>query len=75
MKVTTASGRSLNGILKKDAPDEIILAIDAIKEERIARADVEDISPSSLSIMPAGFDQQLSVQEIADLIAFLKACK
>jgi putative membrane-bound dehydrogenase-like protein len=75
VKVMTASGRSFNGILKKDAPDEVIIALDATKEERIARADVEDISPSSLSIMPAGFDQQLSIQEIADLIAFLKACK
>lgn len=75
VKVTLADGRSFNGILKKDAPDEIILAIDATKEERIARADIDDISPSSLSIMPAGFDQQLSIQEIADLIAFLKACK
>lgn len=75
MKVTTLSGKSFNGILKKDAPDEIILAIDATKEERIARADVEEITLSSLSIMPAGFDQQLSNQEIADLIAFLKACR
>jgi putative heme-binding domain-containing protein len=75
VKVTTQDGRSFNGILKKDAPDEIIIALDATREERIARADVEDITPSSLSIMPAGFDQQLSIQEIADLIAFLKACK
>ncbi len=75
VKIATVDGRSFNGIIKKDAPDEIILAVAADKEERIARADVEDISPSSLSIMPAGFDQQLSIQEIADVIAFLKACK
>jgi len=75
MKVVTTTGRSLNGILKKDAPDEIILIVAADKEERIARGDIEEITPSSVSIMPAGFDQQLGQQEIADLIAFLKACK
>jgi len=75
VKVLTADGRTLNGILKKDAPDEIILAVAADKEERVARADVDEMSPSSVSIMPAGFDQQLSQQEIADLIAFLRACR
>jgi hypothetical protein len=31
--------------------------------------------PSNVSIMPAGLDQQLTPQELADLIAFLKACQ
>jgi putative membrane-bound dehydrogenase-like protein len=75
VRVTTADGRTLNGILKKDAPDEIILVVAADKEERVARADVESIVPSSVSVMPAGLDQQLTVQELADLVAFLKACK
>lgn len=75
VRVATADGRVLNGVLKKDAPDEIILAVAADKEERVARADVESIAPSSVSVMPAGLDQQLSVQELADLVAFLKACK
>jgi hypothetical protein len=28
-----------------------------------------------VSVMPAGLDQQLTPRELADLIAFLKACK
>jgi putative membrane-bound dehydrogenase-like protein len=75
VRVRTLDGRTLGGILKKDAPDEIILTIAADKEERVARADVEDISPGSVSVMPAGLDQQLTPQELADLVAFLKACK
>jgi len=42
---------------------------------RIARKDIEEIQPSRVSIMPAGLDQQLSPQELADLVAFLKACQ
>jgi putative membrane-bound dehydrogenase-like protein len=75
VRVATTDGRTLNGVLKKDAPDEIVLAVAADKEERVARADVESIAPSSVSVMPAGLDQQLTVQELADLVAFLKACK
>ena len=75
VKVTTLDGRTLNGILKKDTPDEITLVVAADKEERIQRANIEEIMPGTVSIMPAGFDQQLNAQEIADLIAFLKACR
>jgi putative heme-binding domain-containing protein len=75
VRVVTLDGRTLSGILKKDAPDEIILTIAADKEERIARADVESISPGTVSVMPDGLDKQLSPQELADLVAFLKACK
>jgi hypothetical protein len=36
---------------------------------------VKTIRPGALSVMPAGLDQQLSPQELADLVAFLRACK
>jgi putative heme-binding domain-containing protein len=75
MRVLTTDDRTFNGIIKKDAPDEIIIVVAADKEERIARADIASITPSSVSLMPGGLDQQLSQQELADLIAFLKACK
>jgi putative membrane-bound dehydrogenase-like protein len=73
--VATKDGRSHNGLLRKDAPDEILLVIAADKEERIPRSEIEAIEPSKVSVMPAGLDQQLTVQELADLVAFLKACK
>ncbi|MDB5308161.1 MAG: Cytochrome c [Gemmataceae bacterium] len=75
VRVTTADGRVLQGIVKKDAPDEIVLVVGADKEERVARADVESITPGTVSVMPAGLDTQLTPQDLADLVAFLKACK
>ena len=33
------------------------------------------IQSSQVSIMPAGLEQQLTPQELADLVAFLRACK
>ena len=37
--------------------------------------DIEEMRPSKVSIMPAGLDKVLTSQELADLVAFLKACK
>jgi putative membrane-bound dehydrogenase-like protein len=73
--VTTKAGKTFNGVLRKDAPEEIILATSATEQVRIARADIEDMQPGKVSVMPAGMDQQLTPRELADLVAFLKACK
>jgi putative membrane-bound dehydrogenase-like protein len=72
---TTKAGKVYNGILKKDAADEIVLTLNATDEVRLARDEIEDLQPSKVSIMPAGLDQQLTPRELADLVAFLRACK
>ncbi|MBI1900893.1 MAG: HEAT repeat domain-containing protein [Planctomycetia bacterium] len=73
--VLTSDGRSFNGVLKTNAADEIVLAINATEQVRIARSDIEQMEPSKVSAMPAGLDKQLTPQELADLVAFLKACR
>jgi putative membrane-bound dehydrogenase-like protein len=73
--VLTHDGRTLNGILKRDAPEEIVLTLTADQEARIPRDEIAAMKPSKTSIMPAGLDQQLTPQDLADLLAFLKACK
>lgn len=73
--VLTKSGKTHSGVLKKDAPDEIILTVNAKEEARIPREEVESLEPATVSIMPAGLDMQLTPQELIDLITFLKAAK
>jgi putative membrane-bound dehydrogenase-like protein len=73
--VTTKTGKQVNGLIRKDAPDEIVIATGADQEVHVPRAEVDEVQPSTVSVMPAGLDQQLSKQELADLIAYLKACK
>jgi putative heme-binding domain-containing protein len=75
VKVTTKDGKAVNGLIKKDAPDEVVLTLSATEEVHIARDDIESMVPGKVSIMPAGLDQQLTPQELADLVAFLKACR
>jgi putative membrane-bound dehydrogenase-like protein len=75
MMVVTKSGDVHNGVLRKDASDEIVLAANADLEVRIARNDIAEMRPGTVSIMPQGLDEQLSRQELADLLAFLKATR
>jgi len=75
MRVTTKSGKSYNGLVRKDAPDEVVLVTGADQEVRIPRDDIDEMEASKVSVMPAGLDQQLTTQELADLVVFLKACQ
>lgn len=73
--VTTKSGEEHSGVLRKDAPDEVILGTGPNLEVRISRPEIAEMRPGSVSVMPQGLDQQISKQELADLIAFLKATR
>jgi putative membrane-bound dehydrogenase-like protein len=73
--VAMSDGKVYNGLLRGETADELLLATGVNQESRVARSQIEEIRPSTVSIMPAGLDQQLTPQELADLVAFLKACK
>ncbi|MBU6399336.1 MAG: heme-binding protein, partial [Verrucomicrobia bacterium] len=73
--VETKEGDAYSGVLKKDAPDEVVLATGPNTVERVARGDIVEMRPGTVSIMPQGLDQTLTRQELADLLAFLKATK
>ena len=64
-----------DGVIRKDAPDEVVLATGPNAEARIARAEIVEMRPGTVSIMPQGLDEQLTKQELADLIAFLRATR
>ncbi len=73
--VVATSGKQHNGLIKKDNAEELVLVTGPNQEVRIPRAEIDEMLPSKVSIMPAGLEQQLSIQELADLVAFLKNCK
>ena len=73
--VTTKDGEDVSGVVRKDAPDEVVLATGVGTEVRIARANITGMRPGAVSIMPGGLEEQFTRQELADLVAFLKATK
>jgi putative heme-binding domain-containing protein len=75
VQVTTTRGKILNGLVRQDSPEVVVLTLSATEEVRIPRKEIEEIQPSKVSIMPAGMDKVLSTRELADLVAFLRACR
>jgi putative heme-binding domain-containing protein len=70
--VVTTDGRTINGTVVDETDSEYVLATGVEQQVRVRRDEVEEMEPSMVSIMPGGLDGQLSVQELADLVAFLK---
>ncbi len=75
MLVKTKSGEQLAGVILNEAADHLELAIGPALERKVPRADIIELKPSPISLMPAGLDRVLTRQELADLIAFLKSLK
>jgi putative heme-binding domain-containing protein len=75
MQIVTKSGKVLNGLVHKDAPDEVVLVASATETIHVPRDEIEEMRPSRVSIMPAGLDKQLTPQELADLVTFLRNAK
>ncbi len=73
--IVTKNDEDYSGVLRKDAPDEVVLATGPNAEVRVARTDITEMRPGRVSLMPAGLDQQLSKQELSDLVTFLKNTK
>jgi putative heme-binding domain-containing protein len=73
--VVTKDGEEHSGVLRQDAAEGLLLATGPTTEVRILRADITEMRPGTVSVMPQGLDEQLSRQELADLLAFLKNTK
>jgi putative membrane-bound dehydrogenase-like protein len=71
--VATVDGRVVTGLIGDEGPDHLTLQLNAEEALRLPRSEIEELQPGTTSIMPAGLDQQLSPQELADLVKFLKA--
>ncbi|HKB02153.1 MAG TPA: PVC-type heme-binding CxxCH protein, partial [Gemmataceae bacterium] len=69
----TADGRSLVGFLSAETATSITLVATDGKETTILRADLESLVGSGKSVMPEGLEKDVSVEQMADLLTFLRA--
>src|SRR4029079_12389679 len=69
--VVVANGKTYTGIAVRN-PDGgmTVLQSDGQKVE-LAAADIDDVRPSKLSTMPEGWVNRLTLEQIADLFAYL----
>jgi putative heme-binding domain-containing protein len=71
----TADGRSLTGLLVKRDETGVVLRDSKGGESILAAKDVEEIRPSRVSLMPDGQLADMTAQEAADLIAYLRSLR
>ncbi len=70
--VTTKSGRVLTGLIAAETGSSVTLRRAEGQQDVVLRQDVEEIQSSGTSLMPEGLEKSLSLQDMADLIGFLK---
>jgi putative heme-binding domain-containing protein len=75
MIVTTRDGEEHSGIVHHETAESIRLVSGPNAEVHLRSADIVDIRPGALSLMPEGLDQQLSPIELANLVAFLRSLR
>jgi putative heme-binding domain-containing protein len=69
--VGVTDGRVLAGLLAGENSESITLRR-ADGEDSIPRSEIEELRNTGRSLMPEGFEKNLSPQDFADLLAFLK---
>lgn len=72
VSIVTSDGLVHSGVIREESDHELILQLDAKKSITIEKSDIEERFFSKTSIMPAGLDKQLSPQQLADLVKYLK---
>ncbi len=70
--VTTKDGKSFTGVIASESASGITLRREQNQTDTILRADIDEVTSSGLSLMPEGLEKTVSVQDVADLIRFLK---
>lgn len=72
-KIVTVDGEVINGLVVRETSEAIEVVHAADRTTRILKQDIESRAISDVSVMPAGLDATMSMQELADLIAFLES--
>ncbi|MDE2925155.1 MAG: c-type cytochrome [Acidobacteriota bacterium] len=71
--VTTREGLVYGGVLAAEGPGSLTLRSGPGEEETILRARIAEIRASQVSLMPEGLEENIGLQEMADLIAYIQA--
>ncbi|WP_367872999.1 PVC-type heme-binding CxxCH protein [Luteolibacter sp. Populi] len=71
-RIETRDGRTLVGIVAAESAASVVLKMPGGLTETIARADITRMGSLDASLMPVGLEAGISIQQMADLLAFLR---
>jgi putative heme-binding domain-containing protein len=66
-------GRVLAGIIEDETADQLVLKEAGGKQHVIHRADIEQIKNNGVSLMPVGLEENISPQQMSQLIQYLQS--
>lgn len=66
------NGEMVQGIITNETPTAIMVSDANGKITNIARQDIQSLRALGISAMPAGWEEKISTQQMADLLTFLK---
>ncbi len=67
----TLDGQVLTGMLAAESQSALELIDAEGKRKSVLREEIEQLTATNLSLMPAGFEQQIKIDEMSDLLEFL----
>ncbi|WP_169979963.1 PVC-type heme-binding CxxCH protein [Tautonia rosea] len=70
--VATVDGQVLGGLIASETASALTLLRAEGQSETILKQEIEEIRSDGVSLMPEGIEQDLTVQEMADLLDYLK---
>jgi putative membrane-bound dehydrogenase-like protein len=70
--ITTKSGKQLTGMIAAETAASITLRRAENQTDSVLRQDIDEIQSTGVSLMPEGLEKTIAVQEMADLLGFLK---
>ncbi|MEX2168135.1 MAG: PVC-type heme-binding CxxCH protein [Pirellulales bacterium] len=65
-------GRVFQGVIRTESDSGIVLATAEGKTITLSRDDLESLTSSGTSLMPEGVEQQISPQQMADVIGYIR---
>jgi hypothetical protein len=69
--VATTDGRVINGLLAAETRTTVELLDAEAKRHVVLREDIDEMKASKKSVMPEGFEKQITTAQLNDLLAFL----
>ena len=72
-RVDTRDGRILTGVLLEQNANSVTLGREEGEKDKILRANIAALRPSTVSTMPEGVEEEITVEEMTDLLEYLKS--
>ena len=73
--MVTDEGKIYNGLIASETSEAVVLRMAEGKEQTIGRGQIEEIRASNVSLMPEGIEKDVTLQDMANLLEFLKSRK